>query len=123
VSLAVGGNTVEVQVRVRRETLRLLVVEGGVRIAPGEPAPRTVLMVRLATVDDDVGDVSAQLLHQAPPAPPLRVAARAVERQEGVVERVSRNSGAVVKSHGLFDEPILQCAIPEAPRLPARIAA
>ena len=123
VPLTIGGHAIEMQIRIRREALRLLVVERGMRIAPREPAPRPVLVIRLTPVDDDVRNATPQRLHDAPPAPPLRVRTCAFECQEGVIERITGDAGAIVERHQLLDQPVLQRTITEARRLLARIAA
>src|SRR5437667_241776 len=54
VTLAVCGHAVEREIGKRHETLRLLVGRRGMRIAPRQPAPRAIVLVRLATVDHDL---------------------------------------------------------------------
>ena len=121
-ALAVGRHPVEVQVRERHEALGLLVVERRVRVAAGQPAPRAVEVIGLPPVDDDVGDAAAEFLHHAPPAGPLRVAARAVDVQERVVERVAAEAEPVVEGDERLDQPVLQAAEAEIAVQPLRVA-
>src|SRR5581483_3224862 len=90
------------------ETLRLFVGPRRVRIAAGQPAPRSIHLVALAPIDDDGRELAPQTFDHPPPPIPLRVTAAARQIEKRVVERISRDPGTFLELCQLFDQIVLQ---------------
>ena len=114
VALAIRRHAIEMEIGKRRKAFRLLVVECRVRVAAGEPAPRTVQVIRLPSVDDDVGNAAPQFVHDAAPARPLRVRARAWVAEERMVKRISADARSIVERDESLDEMVLPAPNPQA---------
>src|SRR6266700_2690622 len=107
-AFSIGRHTIEMQVRKRLKTFRLLIISGRVWVVARKPAPRAVCLIGLAAIYDDGWFGLAQRLHDAPPSPPLRIGTSAWDIQERVIEGEPGNSSPALEYKQTMNQEVLE---------------